>query len=224
MIYDGCVDTAAIAQLLQPFISLDETRLRSISKYIDLLLKWNARINLTAVRVPEEVVQRHFGESFFAANHILSQRLSEKRSLEKRSLESVIDLGSGAGFPGVPFAMLASDVQVTLIESNQKKATFLRELVFLLELKNVKVFSERAEQYAQSAGLVTMRAVEKFDKALPLAVRLAEPGGQIALMIGASQEPEARKLAPQVEWSEPVVVPGGHSRVLLVGTKMTKVE
>ena len=120
--------------------------------------------------------------------------------------------------------MLAPDVQVTLIESNQKKATFLRELVFLLELKNVKVFSDRAEQYPQSAGLVTMRAVEKFDKALPLAVRLAEPGGQIALMIGSSQEPEARELAPQVEWSEPVVVPGGHSRILFVGTKMAKVE
>jgi 16S rRNA (guanine527-N7)-methyltransferase len=207
------VDTAAISHLLQPFISLDETRLRAISKYIDLLLKWNARVNLTAVRAPEEMVRRHFGESFFAADYVMS----------RRAVESVIDLGSGAGFPGVPFAMLAPGVQVTLIESNQKKATFLRELIFLLELKNVKVFSDRAEQYGQSAGLVTMRAVEKFDQALPLALRLAEPGGGIALMIGSSQEAAARELA-QVEWSEPVAVPGGHSRVLLVGTKIVKVE
>jgi 16S rRNA (guanine527-N7)-methyltransferase len=213
VIYDGLVDTAAISQLLQPFITLDETRLRTISKYIDLLLKWNARVNLTAVRAPEEMVRRHFGESFFAADYVMS----------RRAVESVIDLGSGAGFPGVPFAMLAPGVQVTLIESNQKKATFLRELIFLLELKNVKVFSDRAEQYGQSAGLVTMRAVEKFDQALSLALRLAEPGGQIALMIGSSQELEARKLV-QVEWGEPVAVPGGHSRVLLVGTKMVKVE
>jgi 16S rRNA (guanine527-N7)-methyltransferase len=204
---------AAISQLLQPFITLDETRLRSISMYIDLLLKWNARINLTAIRTPEEIVQRHFGESFFAADYVMS----------RRAVESVIDLGSGAGFPGVPFAMLAPAVQVTLIESNQKKATFLRELVFLLELKNVKVFSDRAEHYAQSAGLVTMRAVEKFSQALLLALQLANPGGQIALMIGSSQEAEARKLA-QVEWSEPVTIPGGHSRILLVGTKMVKVE
>jgi 16S rRNA (guanine527-N7)-methyltransferase len=207
------VDTGAISQVLQPFITLDETRLRAISKYIDLLLKWNARVNLTAVRAPEEMVRRHFGESFFAADYVMS----------RRAVESVIDLGSGAGFPGVPFAMLAPGVQVTLIESNQKKATFLRELIFLLELKNVKVFSDRAEHYGQSAGLVTMRAVEKFDQALPLALRLAEPGGQIALMIGSSQELEARKLT-QVEWSEPVAVPGGNSRVLLVGTKIVKVE
>jgi 16S rRNA (guanine527-N7)-methyltransferase len=170
-------------------------------------------MNLTAVRTPEEIVSRHFGESFFAADYVMS----------RRAVESVIDLGSGAGFPGVPFAMLAPAVQVTLIESNQKKATFLRELVFLLELKNVKVFSDRAEHYAQSAGLVTMRAVEKFSQALLLALQLANPGGQIALMIGSSQEAEARKLA-QVEWSEPVTIPGGHSRILLVGTKMVKVE
>ena len=104
------MEPSAIAQLLQPYIALDETRLRAISKYIDLLLKWNARVNLTAVRAPEEIVQRHFGESFFAANYVLSQRSREKRSLAK-----VIDLGSGAGFPGVPLAMLAPEIQVTLI-------------------------------------------------------------------------------------------------------------
>jgi 16S rRNA (guanine527-N7)-methyltransferase len=213
------METAAIAQLLEPYISLDEMRLRAISKYIDLLLKWNARVNLTAVRAPEEIVQRHFGESFFAANYLLSQS-----SRKKRPIENVIDLGSGAGFPGAPFAMLAPDVQVTLIESNQKKATFLRELIFLLDLKNARVFSDRAENYAQSAALVTMRAVEKFDRALMLALSLVETGGQIALMIGSSQIAVAQELAIQVEWGEPVVVPGGHSRVLLVGTTMVKVE
>ena len=98
-------------------------------------MKWNARVNLTAIRDPEEMVQRHFGESFFAAKDALAQG----------RIASVIDVGSGAGFPGVPFAMLAPEVQVTLIESNQKKVTFLRELVFSLDLKNVKVFSGRAE-------------------------------------------------------------------------------
>ena len=67
----GCVETAAIAHLLQPFIQLDEMRLRAISTYIDLLLKWNARMNLTAIREPNEIVQRHFGESLFAAKYLL---------------------------------------------------------------------------------------------------------------------------------------------------------
>ena len=207
------MDTAVIAELLEPFVNLDEMRLRATSRYIDLLLKWNARVNLTAVRVPEEIVQRHFGESFFAANYVLL----------KRRVESVIDLGSGAGFPGVPFALLAPDVQVTLIESNQKKATFLKELVLFLGLKNATVFSDRAESYPQSAELVTLRAVERFDKALPLALRLAQPGGQIALMIGGSQVETAKSLATQTEWSEVVAIPGSHSRILLLGTKTVTV-
>ena len=207
------METAIIARLLEPFIQLDEMRLRAISKYIDLLMKWNARVNLTAVRKPEEIVSRHFGESFFAAQYALS----------KGPVESVIDVGSGAGFPGVPFAMLAPDIPVTLIESNQKKTTFLRELIFSLELKNAKVFSDRAENYASSADLVTMRAVEKFDSTLPLALRLVEPAGRIMLMIGAAQAETAKNLSPEVEWGDPVRVPESDFRVLLIGNK-AKVE
>src|SRR5579864_6773067 len=155
-----CVETTTIAHLLQPFIQLDETRLRAISTYIDLLLKWNARMNLTAIREPSEIVQRHFGESLFAAKYLL----------EHGRPQTAIDLGSGAGFPGVTFAMLAPDVQVTLIESQQKKATFLKELIRVLEFKNVKVFSDRAEGYPGTADLVMLRGVEKFEQALQIAI------------------------------------------------------
>ena len=189
-------------------------RLAAISKYIDLLLKWNARINLTAIRAPEEIVERHFGESLFAAKHILAQS----------PIKTAIDLGSGAGFPGVPFALLAPEVEVTLIESNQKKSTFLKELIYLLGLRNVKVFSGRAESYSQSANVVMLRAVEKFDRVLPLALRLVSAGGRLALLIGSSQVDVAKGLAQEAEWQAPVVIPSGHSRVLLVGTKMVKVE
>jgi len=205
----GCVETAVIAQLLQPFIELDEMRLRDISTYIDLLLKWNSRINLTAIRDPGEIVQRHFGESLFAA----------KYALDQKPVEMAIDLGSGAGFPGVPFAILAPDVRVTLIESQQKKATFLQELIYTLGLKNVKVFAARAESYSGTVDLVMLRAVERFEQALQMAVRLTEPGGRIALMIGSGQVELARKLGITVNWSDPVQIPGSHSRELLLGTK-----
>ena len=207
------METAAIAHLLQPFIQLDETRLRAISIYIDLLLKWNARINLTAIREPNEIVQRHFGESLFAAKYLLDQHLPE----------AAIDLGSGAGFPGVPFAMLAPDVGVTLIESQQKKATFLKELIHALGLKNVKVFSDRAENYPDTAGLVMLRAVEKFGQALRVAVRLAKPGGRVGLMIGSGQVESAKKLATDMSW-EAIRVPSSLSRELLIGTKPSEVE
>jgi 16S rRNA (guanine527-N7)-methyltransferase len=203
------VETAAIAQLLHPFIQLDESRLRAISIYIDLLLKWNARINLTAIRDPNEIVQRHFGESLFAAKHLLKQKWPQ----------TAIDLGSGAGFPGVPFAILAPDIQVTLIESQQKKAAFLRELVRVLELRNTRVFSDRAENYEGTADLVMLRAVEKFEQVLPMALRLIKQGGRIALMIGSAQVESAKKLGFVVSWYEPTPMPCSSSRELLVGVR-----
>jgi 16S rRNA (guanine527-N7)-methyltransferase len=115
--------------------------------------------------------------------------------------------------------MSAPAVQVTLIEANGKKAAFLNEVIAALQLKNAKVFSRRAETYPEQADVVTMRAVEKFDRALPVALKMVRDGGRIALMIGASQVGTARALAGAVPWEDPVPVPGGHSRVLAVGTK-----
>lgn len=208
------MDTFAIAQLLEPYIQLDESRLSAISKYIDILTKWNARMNLTAIREPQEMVQRHFGESFFAANYLLAQK----------PVSSAIDLGSGAGFPGVPLAILAPEVQVTLIEAHQKKATFLRELISQLGIRNGKVFADRGERYGQEADLLTMRAVENFSQVLSLAVQLAIPGGRVGLMIGASQIEEVKSVEKLVDWNEPISMPGGHSRILLAGTRKVKVE
>src|SRR6267142_2905834 len=205
----GCVETAAIAHLLQPFIELDETRLGAISTYIDLLLKWNARINLTAIRDPNEIVQRHFGESLFAAKYVLQQNQPQ----------TAIDLGSGAGFPGVPVAMLAPEVQVTLIESQQKKVTFLKELIHALGLKNVKVFGDRAESYPATADLVMLRAVEKFEQVLPMAVRLTNADGLIALMIGSGQVESARRVGTDVRWRNEVKIPCSNSRELLIGAR-----
>ena len=203
-----------IAALLRPFIELDAKLLEQISIYIDLLLKWNSRVNLTAVRRAEDIVQRHFGESFFVAARMLSPQAGE----------SIIDLGSGAGFPGIPLAMFAPRATVTLIESNGKKAAFLHEVVRALQLRNVTVFRQRAEDYSGSTQLVTMRAVEKFAEAKRQAAKLVQPGGRLALMIGAGQVKEATAEADGFKWEEAVQIPGGHSRVLLVGTKRVRVE
>jgi 16S rRNA (guanine527-N7)-methyltransferase len=209
-----CVDSATIAGLLRPFATLSAQQLSRTSTYIELLLKWNAKVNLTAVRVPEEIVTRHFGESFFAATHLLATS----------GRETVIDVGAGAGFPGLPLAMFAPATHVALIESNARKAAFLNEAIAALELRNAKVVIQRAETYPGTANLVTMRAVEKFEKALPVALRLVGEGGRIALMIGCSQLATARALARGVSWNEPLPIPGGHSRVLAVGTKPVNVE
>lgn len=208
------METAEIAALLTPYIELDERQLSSISTYINILLKWNARMNLTAIRDPRQIVQRHFGESFFAAQKLLGSEDAFK----------IVDVGSGAGFPGLPVAMYAPRSEITLIEAQSKKAAFLNEVIRGLGLKNAHVFSRRAEDYTGGAELVTMRAVERFEAVLPTVAKLVEPGGRLGLMIGTAQVESATKLTPEIAWQSPIVVPGGHSRVLLVGIKAVKVE
>lgn len=204
------VETTDIARLLAPFIELDPDQLEQVSLYLSLLLKWNSRINLTAVRQPDEMVTRHFGESFFAGKHLWSAF----------SPNLMMDLGSGPGFPGLPCAILKPDSPVLLVESNNKKVAFLKEIIFALGLNNVKVFYGRAESCTdQAPDLVTMRAVEKFESSLPIALRLLQSAGRIALMIGETQVSLAQKIAGNVAWQEPIAIPGGHSRVLLTGTK-----
>jgi 16S rRNA (guanine527-N7)-methyltransferase len=202
------VDIHEIALLLRPFAELNHQQLADTLTYINLLQKWNSRINLTAVRSLREIVTRHFGESFFAAQTLVGNNHTG----------TITDLGSGAGFPGVPIAMFAPSAKVTLIESNGKKAAFLNEAIRALALKNVTVFSHRAEEYTDTSSLVIMRAVEKFEDSLELASSLVEAGGRRAVMIGKTQTGHAMSLVPRCRWEEPIRVPEGRSRVLLTGT------
>jgi 16S rRNA (guanine527-N7)-methyltransferase len=236
------MDPARIAELLEPFLGpakdqrLTPSDLLNISTYIDLLLRWNAHINLTAIRHPEEIVIRHFGESLFAARHLvpafthtLSVSAHPAADAGVRPSEQIadpplrlIDVGSGAGFPGLPIKIWRPRIELTLIESNQKKATFLREVARKLTLTNVHVCHGRAENYAKPrADVVTLRAVERFSSALPIAARLVAPGGRLALLIGDAQLPTTRELTPEFIWSPPVPVPRSSSRVLVTGIRMS---
>jgi 16S rRNA G527 N7-methylase RsmG len=114
--------------------------------------------------------------------------------------------------------MLARNSRVILIEAHAKKSAFLNEVIRSLNLSHVSVFTGRGENYSGKAQLVTMRAVEKFDASMPLATSMVEPGGRLALMIGASQVDQAKASGQRFQWRNPIEVPGGHSRVLLVGT------
>ena len=200
------MDPRRIANLLQAFLGdevLAGDQLTSISIYVDLLLKWNARMNLTAVRDPEQIVRRHFGESLFAARHLLTHD----------STDTVTDVGSGAGFPGIPLRLYAPGIQLTLIEAHGKKATFLREVCRAFKFTNVNIVSARAEDWGGTANLVTLRAVEKFEQAFEAAAALVAPGGKMAIMIGARQASEVERLAPG-SWSDPIVIPESRERVL----------
>ena len=241
------VDAARIAQLLAPFLNgaqLTDEQLNIISTYIDLLLQWNTRINLTSIRNREEIVARHFGESLFAARHLFSlSNCHPERGMhqtkpttshigtaapgcpaERNSAEfpDLLDLGSGAGFPGLPIKIWAPHLKATLIESNQKKGTFLREVCRAITLTDVNVIAARADAYTgPSASTVTLRAVERFDSVLPTARRLLAPGGRLALLIGTSQLDQAHQICSDLAWSAPLPIPLSTSRILLLGTNLS---
>lgn len=199
-----------LEQLLTPYLQrpLTAAQLHQIELYLNLLLKWNLKINLTAVRDPDEILRRHFGESLFAGEQ-----------LELENVSTLIDIGSGAGFPGVPIKLLAPQLQVTLIESQQKKVAFLHEVIRALGLQKAFVFPGRAEESKLMARIVTMRAVEKFESVLPDAAGIVEPNGRIALLIGDSQAERTRELLPQFSWRDPIVIPESRARILLVGRR-----
>lgn len=205
------MDARRISELLAGFLGeekLTVEQLSNISIYIDILLKWNARMNLTAVRDPEQIVQRHFGESLFAARNLVA----------RDSTTSVADVGSGAGFPGIPMKIYAPGLRSTLIESHGKKATFLREVCRGLKLTNINIVTTRAENWGQTAELVTLRAVERFGQVLPVAASLVAHPGRLALLIGASQASEAENVLDG-NWSDSMAVPNSRERVLKIWQK-----
>jgi 16S rRNA (guanine527-N7)-methyltransferase len=248
------MNTARIAALLGPFLAepLSARDLELISIYIDLLLRWNARINLTAIRNPAQIVTRHFGESFFLARHLFPTRVARTllsaqtagvsqdegappiAQVAMRGPRSgtapiqVLDLGSGAGFPALPIKIWLPAICLTLIESHHKKAAFLREATRSLRLTDVNVIAERVERLVSTsppqADLVTLRAVEHFDQILPMAVQFMAPSARLALLIGSSQLPLLTSLTPTMEWQPPVNIPQSQSRVLSIGVHRAEVE
>ena len=204
------MESTRIADLLKPFAGdLPEELPKQLGLYLELLLRWNARTNLTSVREPEQIVNRHFGESLFAARLLLSDKPF-----------TLADVGSGAGFPGVPMKLWAPQTNITLIESQNKKATFLRELIRTLRLQGAEVFCGRGEQWGHTADVVTLRAVEKFEGVLTTAAGLVAPGGRLCLLIGSAQLAIAQEMLKSGwNWRDPVAIPRSAERVVVIADK-----
>lgn len=175
---------STIAALLAPYLdgaNISVGLYSQLGVYLDLLMRWNARTNLTAIRNPDEIVRRHFGESLF-----LGWNLSAANTL--------LDFGSGAGFPGLPIQLLRPELRVTLAESQRKKASFLREVVRTLELSS-EIWADRVEALPSDRvfDIVTVRAVDKMDSAVQAAKLRVAPGGVLALL-GTSSDGSAERI------------------------------
>lgn len=180
---------------------------QQVLSYLKLLLTWNEKINLTAIRDPLEVLYRHFCESMYAAAVL---------PLEKGRLA---DVGSGGGFPGLPLKIIQPELDVVLVESSVKKATFLAEVIREIALPGVRVLVSRYEDLGEEVApldFVCSRAVGDFDALLFWASSKRVHASHVILWIGG-RDLETVLRNETWNWREPVAVPRSIRRYILVG-------
>jgi 16S rRNA (guanine527-N7)-methyltransferase len=175
--------------------------------YLGLLLRWNQRLNLTADREPAEIIRRHFVECAFAAQHL------------PENIRTLLDFGSGAGLPGIPFAICRPDIRVTLAEAHGKKASFLREAYRVLRIAG-EVYDGRVEAMPEEREFdaVSLRAVEKMELVIPDAVQRAK--GYLLLFTTERSGREFQRLASGLRWLDPIALPNAEQRILAIGQKV----
>ncbi|HYL65049.1 MAG TPA: 16S rRNA (guanine(527)-N(7))-methyltransferase RsmG [Candidatus Methylomirabilis sp.] len=199
-----------IQRALEQFqLTANDQQVASIQQYMRLLLAWNEKINLTAIRDPLEILNRHFCECMYAAVAV---------PVEKGRLA---DVGSGAGFPGIPLKIIRPELHTFLVESNMKKATFLAEVLRNIELPDTKVLVSRYEDLGEELApvdFVCSRAVGEFAPFLAWAASEPLAAKQVILWISGRDLDEARKVKTW-EWREPIPVPNSLRRYLLVGAR-----
>jgi len=172
-----------------------------LEAHYELLVLWNRKLNLARIGSRAEAIERHYNESLFLAPYLPAGPLK------------IADIGSGAGFPGLPVAVARPDCSVTLMESRQKKAAFLREAS--RGLPNVAVFAHRAEEADAVFDWAISRAVSYAD----LTPLLASPGGLApnAALLTGSEEPPAALGYLGFDWDSPLLLPGSKQRFLRIG-------
>ncbi|GAA4856125.1 16S rRNA (guanine(527)-N(7))-methyltransferase RsmG [Luteimonas vadosa] len=164
-------------------LGLDAALATPLLAYLSLLLRWNRTYNLTAIRDPREMVGKHLLDALSMHPHLTG-------------IASLADLGSGAGIPGIPLAIACPALQVTLVESNGKKARFLREAVRALPLANAQVAESRAEGFDAPGGYdaITARALATLADLVALGGHLLKPAGRLLAMKGAIPHAEIDQL------------------------------
>lgn len=201
---------AVIRRALEEFkLPTYDDQVVQIQQYIGILFAWNDKVNLTAIRDPLEILYRHFCESMFAG---ISVPIEHGR---------LADVGCGGGFPGLPLKILRPGLQVFLVESNLKKATFLAEVIRELGLKDAQVIVRRYEELGEEVApldYVCARALGEYAKFLDWAHSDRIVAKQVVLWIGANDLPEIKKVLTW-DWQEPIAVPNSLRRLLLVGTR-----
>lgn len=171
-------------------LGLDRAIAAPLLEYLQLLLRWNRAYNLTAVREPLDMVDKHLLDSLAMHPHV---------DEIARAGGTLADLGTGAGLPGIPLVIAKPGLRVTLVESNGKKVRFLREVVRKLALTDVEVVESRIEAFDRPGAFdaITARALATLPLILQLGGHLLKPDGQLLAMKGVYPDAEIAELPPQ---------------------------
>jgi 16S rRNA (guanine527-N7)-methyltransferase len=169
-------------------VSLSKNEVELYQRYVDILLEWNVRVNLTAITEPGEIVVKHFLDSLAVLQHLPKERGG-----------SLLDIGTGAGFPGIPIKIAWPEINVVLLDSLNKRVSFLRHLITELSLQNIFALHGRAEdighdeQYRAKFDLVVSRAVAKLSVLAELCLPFVKEGGLFVAYKGPKAEEELQE-------------------------------
>jgi len=206
------MENKKISQLLRPFnFQLGSHQIKIIKIYLELLLKWNRKINLTSIRNENDCITRHFGESMFL-------------STQFQCFGNVMDIGSGAGFPGLPLKISFPHLFLTLLEPSLKKRAFLKEVTRECNFKNIHVSPYRFEpffdkNFKKKFDMVTMRGLKEHEKIAINARNILSPYGKICLWLNIQKSYKIIRNVKGYHWKKPLLLPLSYQRVILVGEK-----
>jgi 16S rRNA (guanine527-N7)-methyltransferase len=206
------LDETRLQQLLKPYgLDLSPEQTKQTLAYLELLLRWNQKINLTAIRDPAECATRHFGESLFLAAH---------RHLNG----TLLDIGSGAGFPGLALKILFPELSVTLLEPVAKKRAFLKEATRVARFTQVAVRGDRLEHFrdatpAPAFDFATMRAVGGLETLIPIAADCLNPCGRLLLWLTRDQASALDRVEGGLVWEAPLPIPLTRTGEIWTGLK-----
>lgn len=213
-----------IAKGKEIFIDLNEKQIKMFYDYMNVLIEWNNNINLTSITEPNDVILKHFIDSLTAHKYVKNA--------------SVIDVGTGAGFPGIPLKILDEKIEITLLDSLNKRINFLNEVIEKLELENIETIHGRVEEiarnkeYRENFDIAVSRAVAPLNVLLEYMIPLVKVGGKCVCMKGSNAEEEIeqsanalKRLNAEIEQVESFELPGTDiKRNIVVVKKIGKTD
>ena len=179
-------------------------QLEQFFEYMELLIEWNEKMNLTAITEPEEIILKHFIDSITILKDVDDINEIDDKSKTEKEIK-VVDVGTGAGFPGIPLSIMNSTLKITLVDSLNKRLIFLQEVVNKLQLKNIEIIHARAEEFGQNKkyregfDVATSRAVANLSTLSEYLVPLVKVGGKVVSMKAADAHEEINDAKKAIE-------------------------